>query len=50
MYEFKTNEKYYIDSSLVVSINEKQWKIIVDICNKNYNQDTNDRCKIKECS
>ena len=33
-YEFKTNKKYYFDESLVVVLNEKQWKIIILIRRK----------------
>ena len=38
-YEFKTNEKYYVDASLVIVLNEKQWKIVVDICTKHANEE-----------
>ena len=42
VYEFKTNENYFVDASLVVILNEKQWKIIVGICNKHLNDNSND--------
>lgn len=39
IYEFKLNEKYFIDSALVVILTEKQWKTIVNLCNKHYNDE-----------
>ena len=38
-YEFKTNKKYYFDESLVVFLNEKQCKIMFDICSKHANEE-----------
>jgi len=35
-YEFKINEKYYIDASLVVLLKYNQWKTLVNLCNKHY--------------
>ena len=40
-YEFKENERLYLDSSLVVVLNNKQWHVIVNLCNKHYKTDAN---------
>jgi len=38
-FEFKVKEKYYVDSSLVVVLNNKQWNVIVNLCNKHYEEE-----------
>ena len=48
IYEFKLNEKYFIDSSLVVMLIEKQWKTIVNICNKHSNDEEKEETKEKK--
>ena len=39
-YEFKENEEYYVDSSLVVVLNNNQWNVIVNLCNKHYEDES----------
>ena len=44
-YEFKINEKYYIDASLVIILKNSQWKTLDNICNKHYKDEEEEKEK-----
>ena len=47
-YEFKINEKFYIDSTLIVILKNNQWKTLVNICNKHYKDEEDQDIKKNE--